>query len=68
MDGLNSNLNLDGASSPRVRPRVSELGPREVPTTAQKRRQRWLTIAVLVLVLAALIGFGTFAWLQLRGY
>ncbi|MDN5572118.1 MAG: hypothetical protein L0G22_12840 [Propionibacteriaceae bacterium] len=68
MDGLNSNLNLNGSVSPRAMPRIGEWGPDEVPTTRKKKRQRWWTILVAVLVLAAVIAFGYFAYLQLRGF
>lgn len=68
MDGLNSNLNLNEGATPRAMPRLGDWGPDGVPTTRSKRRQRWLTLLVAVLVLAAVVGMGAFAYLQLRGY
>lgn len=68
MDGLNSNLNLNGRVSPRVMPNMGEWGPEGVPTTRKKKRARWLTLLVAVLVLAAVIAFGAYAYLQLRGF
>lgn len=68
MEGLNSNLNLNGDVSPRVRPLVGDWGPENVPTTRQKKRARWLTVLIAVVVVAAVIAFGTFAYLQLRGF
>lgn len=59
MDGLNTNLNLNApASSPRVWPRVGEWGPDGVPTTRQKKRGRWITLGLLVLVLTAVTLLG----------
>lgn len=68
MDGLNSNLDLNGSVTPRVRPRVGEWAPADVPSTGQKRRQRWWTILAAVAVLAVVLAVGTFAYFQLRGY
>lgn len=68
VEGLNSNLNLNGDASPRVRPRVGEWAPADVPTTRRKRHQRVWTIVVAVLVLTVVVGFGTFAYFQLRGF
>ena len=67
MDRLHSDLDLNAATSPRVRPRVGEWGPPEVPTTGQKRRQRWLATLVFVAAVLAITAFGFFAYLQLRG-
>ncbi|MFP5416063.1 MAG: hypothetical protein ACLGHZ_04180 [Actinomycetes bacterium] len=68
MEGLNSDLNLNGSVSPRVMPRVGEWAPADVPSTRRKRWQRWLAILASVLVLAAVVGFGYVAYLQLRGF
>lgn len=68
MEGLNSNLNLNGTVPPRVRPRVGDFAPRDVPSTRRKRRQRWWTIALALVVLAVLVGVGYYAYLVLRGY
>jgi hypothetical protein len=43
-----SNLNLNGATPPRVQPAVGEWGPAKVPTTRQKKRMRiWVGLALL---------------------
>lgn len=68
VEGLNSNLDLNGQVSPRVKPRVGEWAPADVPTTRRKQWQRWLAILAAVAVLAAVVGFGYFAYLQLRGF
>lgn len=68
MDGLNSNLNLNGQVTPRVRPAMSAYGPLGVPTTRKKKRARWWTIALAVVVVAAVSAFGYYAYLQLRGF
>jgi hypothetical protein len=41
-----SNLNLHGATPPRVQPSVGEWGPLKVPSTKQKKRMRvWVSLA-----------------------
>ena len=67
MDGLNSDLDLNGAAPPGVIPALGEWGPEGVPSTRSKRRQRWLALLVLVLVLAAVIALGAFLYPSLRG-
>jgi hypothetical protein len=48
-----SNLNLHGATPPRVQPSVGEWGPVKVPTTKQKKRMRiWVSLALLGSLLA----------------
>jgi hypothetical protein len=43
-----SNLNLHGATPPRVHPAVGEWGPLKVPSTKQKKRMRfWVSLAFL---------------------
>lgn len=66
MDGLNSNLDLNGDAPPTVVPGLGEWGPQGVPSTRAKRRMRWLTVGALVLVLAAVTLFGWWAWTLLR--
>ena len=68
MEGLNTDLDLNGASSPRVKPRVGEWAPAGVPSTRSKRHQRWWTITVATIVLIAVVAFGYFAYRMLRGY
>ena len=42
------NLNLHGATPPRVQPLLGEWGPAKVPTTKQKKRMRiWVGLALL---------------------
>lgn len=65
MDGLNSNLNLNGPVPPRTMPVIGEWGPVDVLSTKKKRRQRWLTLGAAVGVLAALIALGWWAWTML---
>ncbi len=68
MEGLNTDLDLNGATSPRVRPRVGEWPPADVPTTRQKRHLRWWTITAASVALVSVVAFGYFAYLMLRGY
>ncbi|HHU39498.1 MAG TPA: hypothetical protein GXZ45_09500 [Propionibacterium sp.] len=68
MEGLNTDLDLNGSASPRVRPRVGEWAPADVPSTRQKRNQRWWTLVAATAVLVAVVAFGYFAYLMLRGY
>ena len=48
-----SNLNLNGATPPRVQPTVGEWGPVKVPSTRQKKRMRiWVGLVLLALMVA----------------
>ncbi len=48
-----SNLNLNGATPPRVQPKIGEWGPDQVPSTKQKRRMRiWVGLALLGTMIA----------------
>ena len=48
MPKIFSNLNLHGATPPRVQPSVGEWGPVKVPSTKQKKRMRiWASLALL---------------------
>lgn len=58
MEGLNSNLDLNGQASPRVQPRIGEWGPVGAPTTGEKRLLRWRIVTYLVLVTAVIALFG----------
>jgi hypothetical protein len=54
-----SNLNLHGATPPRVQPSVGEWGPLKVPSTKQKKRMRiWVSLALL----GSLIGIFLLGW------
>lgn len=68
MEGLNSDLDLNGDVSPRVKPIVGEWGPIGVPTTRQKKRQWKWTILAVVGVVAVVTAFGYYAYLTLRGF
>jgi hypothetical protein len=51
-----SDLNLNGATPPRVRPTLGDWGPLQVPTTRQKRRMRiWVGLALLGTMLAVFL-------------
>ncbi len=65
MEGLNSNLNLNGDAAPSVIPGLGEWSPADVPSTRQKKRMRWLILLYLVLALAAVIGFLAWAYSML---
>jgi hypothetical protein len=48
-----SNLNLHGATPPRVQPTLGEWGPVKVPSTRHKRRMRiWVSLALFGSLLA----------------
>ena len=48
-----SNLNLNGATPPRVQPRLGDWGPEQVPTTRSKKRMRiWVGLALLAAMTA----------------
>jgi hypothetical protein len=50
---LFSQLNLNGATPPRVHPGVGEWGPEKVPSTRAKKRMRiWASLALLAGLLA----------------
>ena len=59
MPKIFSNLNLHGATPPRVQPKLGEWGPLTVPTTKQKKRMRiWVGLALL----GALIAIFLLGW------
>ncbi|MCL1837863.1 MAG: hypothetical protein FWG47_00900 [Propionibacteriaceae bacterium] len=66
MEGLNSNLNLNEGSPPRVIPGIGEWSPVNVLSTKKKKRQRWITLAVFVVALAALTAYGYWMYTLLR--
>ena len=65
-EGLNSNLNLNVGAPPRVRPQLGEWGPQEVPATRKKKRMRWWAILAVVLVAAAVSGYGYWIYTLIR--
>lgn len=65
MEGLNSNLNLNGPVSPRVMPQIGEWGPEGVPATRSKRRQRWIVVGLLVLLVGLVVGLEAVLWQSL---
>ena len=58
MEGLNTNLNLNEGSLPRVIPAIGDWGPAEVPPTRAKKRWRWFAVAAFVGALAAVVAYG----------
>lgn len=56
MEGLNSNLDLNGDAAPRAIPAQGEWGPAEVPSTRSKRRFRWLILVYLALAVCVVTG------------
>lgn len=62
MEGLNSDLDLNGGASPRVRPRLGEWGPDDVPTTRSKRRGRWWAVTAFAVLLTLVVGLGYGVW------
>jgi len=62
-----SNLNLHGATPPRVQPSVGEWGPVKVPSTKQKKRMRiWASLA-LVGGLIAIFLLGWYVYYLMTG-
>ncbi|MBA3529368.1 MAG: hypothetical protein H0T91_08695 [Propionibacteriaceae bacterium] len=53
MPRIFSNLNLHGATPPRVQPRLGDWGPEQVPSTKSKKRMRiWASLALFAAMLA----------------
>jgi len=67
VDGLNSNLNLNGAAAPSVIPGLGEWSPAGVPSTRAKKRMRWVVPLLLVAVAAVVTLFGWWVWSVLQG-
>lgn len=62
-----SNLNLNGPVPARVRPAIGEWGPKQVPSSKQKKRARimvnvWFAVAIL-----AVVALGYFFFMALTG-
>ena len=66
MDGLNSNLNLNGDAAPSVIPGLGEWSPTGIPSTRAKKRLRWLVVLYLVLAATAVTLLGWWLWTMLR--
>jgi len=66
VDGLNSNLNLNGDVAPGVIPGLGEWSPQNVPGTRAKKRLRWLVVLFLVLAVAAVSALMAWLWTMLR--
>lgn len=66
MDGLNSNLDLNGRALPGVVPGLGEWGPTGVPSTRAKKRARFVVVAVLLAATTAVTLFGWWIWTLLR--
>lgn len=56
--GLFTDLNLNGDTPLRVRPKLGAWGPQRVPSTRRKKIQRVLAPIVFVLVLAGVVALG----------
>lgn len=61
-----SELDMHGDTPMRVRPEVGDWGPRLVPSTRDKRRERMLVPVVFALVMVALIAAGWVFYLQVK--
>ena len=62
-----SDLNLNGATPPRVRPTLGEWGPALVPTTRSKKRMRiWVGLALLGAMIAIFL-LGWFVYHAMTG-
>ena len=59
MPKIFSDLNLNGATPPRVQPKIGEWGPAKVPSTKQKKRMR---IWVGLVLLGAMIAIFLLGW------
>lgn len=62
-----TDLNLDGRSATRARPRLGDWGPDNVPTTRWKKWQRVLVPLAFVLAAIAVIALGTYFYRALTG-
>jgi hypothetical protein len=62
-----SDLNLNGATPPRVQPRLGEWGPELVPSTGQKRRMRIWVGLVLLGAMLAVFGLGWYVYHAMTG-
>ena len=65
--GFFTNLNLDGQTPVRTRPRVGEeqWAPAAVPTTKRKKAQRVLAPIAFSVALAVLVGVGSVSYTHL---
>ena len=62
-----SNLNLHGATPPRVQPSVGEWGPLKVPSTKHKKRMRiWVSLALLGSLIAIFL-LGWYVYYAMTG-
>ena len=66
VDGLNSNLNLNEGSVPRVMPNVGDWAPERVPSTRKKKHWRWFAVLAFVGALAAVTAYGYWMYTILR--
>lgn len=62
-----SDLNLSGSTPSRVRPKLGEWGPTEVPGTTAKKRQRFWVPFVFVAALLVLFATGWLNYYLLTG-
>ena len=62
-----SDLNLNGATPPRVQPNIGEWGPEKVPSTKAKKRMRiWVGLVLLVAMIAIFL-LGWFVYYAMTG-
>lgn len=62
MPKLFSNLDLNGATSSRVQPKVGTWGPEGVPSTRHKKWLRIGSVVAFVAAFAAVLGFATWIY------
>ena len=67
-EGLNSNLNLNGAHHPGCDRQWSEWGPQpRYPTPARRSGMRWFAIGGVVVILAVVVTYGYFMYTRPAG-
>lgn len=65
VEGLFTDLDLNGSVPPQVVPGLGRWAPADVPSTRQKARWRWLILLVLLAALAAIVAMEAFMYKQL---
>ena len=64
---ITSNLNLNGATPPRVRPALGDWGPEQVPSTRAKKRMRIWVGLVLLATMTAIFLLGWYVYYLMTG-
>ncbi len=67
MPRIFSNLNLNGATPPRVQPKIGEWGPEKVPSTKLKKRMRIFVPVALFVIMLVIFLFGWYVYYLLTG-